>query len=102
MSAPTAKDELDVLQTVITEHEKHAFTVMAFMAAVIAGLGTAVLSWKTRLSPGEVLLIGLGAAGTFSLWTLAHRAIALRAIDRSMQIEEDLKNGVAYTHYQVS
>ena len=94
---PTPKDELAYIQTIITEHEKHAFTVMALLAAVLTGLGTMALSWKTNLTPDDIRwTIGCPAVGAFGIWALSHRAIPGKAIARVRTLEKIIKDGSKY------
>jgi len=90
-------DELGYLQEIIAQHEKHAFTVMALMAAVLTGLGTLTFSWKVGLTPQEVWQIGIVAIIAFSAWALSHRAVAAKCIIRVREIEDDIKKGSPYT-----
>lgn len=89
-------DELAYLQEIIAQHERHAFTVMALMAAVLTGLGTLTFSWKVKLTPQEVWQIGAIAIVAFSAWALSHRAVASKCIRRVREIEETIENGRGY------
>jgi hypothetical protein len=102
-TVPSATDELTHLNIVVVEHEKHAFTVMTFLAAVIAGLATVVLTTKTKLGVPVIDFVGLLSVFGFSVWTLAHRAIADMALNRVKEIEDGLaKTPPQYDYYQVS
>jgi len=94
--------EITVLQLIIAEHEKHAFTVMTFMSIVIGGLATLAISMRTKLDPLYILCIGLVAVVTFAVWTLSHRALSDRAIKRATAVEEALNGDRAYDGYRVS
>src|SRR5690606_12772136 len=86
-------EELQFLQEIIFQHEKHAFTVMALMAAVLTGLGTLAFSWRVDLSSGEIRLIGFIAIFAFSAWALSHRAVAAKCVRRVREIEGAIENG---------
>lgn len=99
---PAQMDEIAVLQVIIVEHEKHAFTVMTFMSIVIGGLATLAISMRTKLDPLYILYIGLVAVVTFAVWTLSHRALSDRAIERAKAFEKSLNGDLTYDGYRVS
>lgn len=91
-----ALNELDRLAEIITRHEKHAFTVKTFLAAIITGLATVVFSRdpsEAVMTPTEITVVGTGAVITFWAWATAHRLLASKAIRRTRRIEAQLSSG---------
>jgi hypothetical protein len=86
-----ALNELDRLAEIIARHEKHAFTVKAFLAAVITGLATMVYSLNSPMEPTEFALLSAGVIAAFALWSTAHRILAAKAIRRTSEIERSLR-----------
>lgn len=88
-------NEIERLAEIIARHEKHAFTVKAFLAAVVTGLATMVysrdISGDAMTSWKEFGAVGAGAIVAFWIWATAHRVLSVRAIDRTTDIEDELR-----------
>lgn len=95
------KLEVGTLQEIIGRHEKHSFTVLALLVAVISGLGFLAFSVRVNITAREVWWMGGIAVFTFGAWALTHRALCGRAIERQRQIEDQIRNGT-YTCVEAS
>jgi hypothetical protein len=87
-----ALEEMSMLQEVIARHEKHAFAVKAFLAAVLTGLATLVFSLKIPVDLSMVTWLGLAAVAGFGTWATAHKIVCGKAIRRSAEVERFLRS----------
>ncbi len=91
--ADCMRTEMTVLQEVINEHERHAFTVLAILVAVLGGLATLAFSIKIDIEAREIRWLGFAAIVAFWIWATVHRGTAGAAIRRYRKLEKLLREG---------
>ena len=91
-----AVEEWKLLQGIIARKENIVFRVRGCCYLLLAVLGTAIFHAKTQLSEWIMLYIAYLVVLAFFAVEVAQRVALRRAIGRSRQVENSLRDGLPY------